>query len=111
MTTAMQTGLPTPTTPPLYSNKGTFSLAQYIASDLTNMPDSLQIALKNDSDSENIHAYVVSVNYRSTIIYQLTNSVNRQELPSSTMASDVSSKLTARTCTFPPKSKTLVLHY
>jgi len=30
---------------------------------LINMPDSLQIALKNDSDSENIHAYVVSSAY------------------------------------------------
>ena len=74
------------------------------------MPDSLQIALKNDSDSENIHAYVVSVNHTSTITYQLTDSVNRQALPSSTTASDVSSKLTARTYTFPLKSKTLALH-
>jgi hypothetical protein len=31
------------------------------------MPDSLQIALKNDSDSDNIHAYVVSAVQHQTL--------------------------------------------
>lgn len=41
------------------------------------MPDSLQVALKNDSDSDNIHAYVVSLALTSNLRVQLTNLGNQ----------------------------------
>ena len=49
------------TTTRLQVNKRYIISSEHFRSNNTiKMPDSLEIALKNDSDSENIHAYVVS---------------------------------------------------
>jgi hypothetical protein len=68
------------------------------------MPDSLQVELKNDSDSSNLHAYIVSLAHQLTLNHHthlLTN--NRQASHSNTPPNAASSNPTARIYTSPPK--------
>lgn len=68
------------------------------------MPETLQILLKNDSDSSNLHAYIVSPSPAHsnppTDKYK-----NRQASHSNTQIKDASYNPTAKTSTSPPQSK------